>query len=229
MILSFVRERKLAQLKMTTILRERFESTKDNLKQKRKPSGWVLPKQTTTFADPDKWSNIDADVTPLERRTWTSFTVLGFWTSDAMNAQGWEAPSSIIALGLTWREAVYCIILGSLIDTVPLILNGAIGAHLHVPFPVAARSSFGFYFARFAVVVRMITALFWHAIQTWTGSTAMAQCIRAIWPSYLDIPNTIPASVGCTSQELLAHFVFWTVQFPVLLVSISMLCDCRPC
>ncbi|KAK4541783.1 hypothetical protein LTR36_007315 [Oleoguttula mirabilis] len=202
---------------MTTVLRQRVESTKANLKKKTKPSGWVIPKQSATFADPDKWSNIDADVTPIERRTWTSLTVLGFWVSDAMNAQGWEAPSSIISVGLTWRESVYCIILGSLIDTIPLMLNGAVGAHLHVPFPVAVRSSFGFYFARFAVIVRMVTALFWHAIQTYTGSTAMTQCIRAIWPSYLDIPNTIPASVGITTQEMVSHFIFWSIQFPILL------------
>ncbi|KAF2772237.1 hypothetical protein EJ03DRAFT_372382 [Teratosphaeria nubilosa] len=202
---------------MSDTLNQRFKSAKDEIKKRSRPSEWVLPKQTTTFADPDKWSNIDADVTPIERRTWTSWTVLGFWISDAMNAQGWEAPSSIIAVGLTWREAVYCIILGSLIDTIPLILNGAIGADLHVPFPVAARSSFGFYLARFAVVVRLITALFWHAIQTYTGSTAITQCIRAIWPSYLDIPNHIPASVGITSQEMVSHFIFWSIQFPILL------------
>lgn len=112
---------------------------------------------------------------------------------------------------------MYCIILGSIIDTIPLVLNGAIGANLHVPFPVAARSSFGFYFARFAVVVRMITALFWHAIQTYTGSTAITQCIRAIWPSYLDIPNRLPLSAGITSQQLVSHFLFWSVQFPILL------------
>ena len=201
---------------MTTVLRQRFETSKAELKKKSRPSGWVIPKQSTTFADPDKWSNIDADVTPIARRTWTSWTILGFWISDAMNAQGWQAPSSIIAVGLTWREAVYCIILGSTIDTIPLMLNGAIGAHLHVPFPVAARSSFGFYFARFAVVVRMITALFWHAIQTWTGSTAMTQCIRAIWPSYLDMPNHIPEAVGLTTQQMVSHFIFWSIQFPIL-------------
>lgn len=128
------------------------------------------------------------------------------------------APSAIIAVGLTWREAVLCIILGSSMDAVPLVLNGAIGAHLHVPFPVALRSSFGFYFARFGVVVRMITALFWHAIQTYTGSTAITQCIRAIWPSYLDIPNHLPASAGITSQQLLSHFLFWSIQFPILLI-----------
>jgi hypothetical protein len=42
------------------------------------------------------------DVTPQERRIWGSWTMLGFWFSDALNAQGWEAPAAIIAVGLTW-------------------------------------------------------------------------------------------------------------------------------
>lgn len=42
------------------------------------------------------------DVTPEDRRIWTPITMLGFWISDAMNAQAWEAPSSILAVGLTW-------------------------------------------------------------------------------------------------------------------------------
>ncbi|EOO03177.1 putative ncs1 allantoate transporter protein [Phaeoacremonium minimum UCRPA7] len=40
------------------------------------------------------------------------------------------APASILALGLTWREAVIAIIFGSLVCTVPLVLNGMIGARL---------------------------------------------------------------------------------------------------
>lgn len=104
-----------------------------------------------------------------------------------------------------------------MVDTIPLCLNGAMGADLHVPFSTAIRSSFGFYFSKFAVVTRMITALFWHAIQTWTGSTAMFQIIRAIWPSFLDIPNHLPESAGITTQEMIAHFVFWSVQFPIML------------
>ncbi|KXT02191.1 hypothetical protein AC578_5958 [Pseudocercospora eumusae] len=199
-------------------IRERVGAVKANLKAKRRLSGWVLPKEETSFADKDSYSNIDSDVTPLERRTWTTWTVFGFWVSDAMNAQGWMAPASIIAVGLTYREAIYSLILGLGIVSIPLVLNGAIGAHLHVPFPVAARSSFGFLFARFAVVTRMVTALFWHAIQTYTGSTALTQMLRAIWPSYLDIPNHLPASAGITSQQLLSHFLFWSIQFPILLI-----------
>ena len=28
--------------------------------------------------------------------------MFGFWFSDAMNAQSWEAPATILAAGLTW-------------------------------------------------------------------------------------------------------------------------------
>jgi NCS1 family nucleobase:cation symporter-1 len=108
-------------------------------------------------------------------------------------------------------------ITGGLVDAVPLMLNGAIGAHYHIPYPIVARASFGYYLARFAVVTRMATALFWHAIQSWTGSTATFQMIRAIWPGFLDIPNRLPASAGITSNELIAHFVFFCIQFPILL------------
>jgi nucleobase:cation symporter-1, NCS1 family len=143
-------------------LRHRTQRVTENVKSKRSKEGWVLPKTAVTFADENTWSNIDSDVTPLERRTWTSWTILGFWLSDALSAQSWAGASAVIAVGLTWREAVYCLVLGTFTVTIPLVLNGAAGAELHVPFPVVARSSFGFYFSRFAVIIRMVTALFWH-------------------------------------------------------------------
>ncbi|TVY82355.1 putative permease [Lachnellula suecica] len=202
---------------MGNAFRQRLTSIKEGAKEKTKPAGWIMPRQKSSFGDEDSWTNIDCDVTPIERRTWTGWTMGGYWFSDALNAQSWEAPASIIAVGLTWRESVYCIIFGSLVCTVPLVLNGSIGAKLHVPFPVALRSSFGWYFSRFAIVVRMVTALFWHAIQTYTGSTAMTQMIRAIWPSFLDIPNHIPEVVGITTQQMVSHFIFFSVQFPILL------------
>jgi len=155
---------------------------------------------------------IDMDVTPYERRTWTALTMAGFWFSDALNAQSWEAPATILAVGLTYREAIVCIIFGSLACTVPLVLNGILGARLHVPFPVAMRSSFGWYFARFAIVVRMTTALFWHAIQTYTGSTAMTQMIRAIWPSFL---TSLTISLNRLYHDSAdgQPLIFWSIQF----------------
>ena len=84
------------------LLRERTARAKRNVTSKRHKDGWVLEKQAMTFADENTWSNRDQDVTPLERRTWTSWTILGFWFSDALSAQSWSGASAIIAVGLTW-------------------------------------------------------------------------------------------------------------------------------
>lgn len=101
---------------------------------------------------------------------------------------------------------------------VPMSLNGYAGAKTHAPFPILARSSFGYHLAKFPVVVRLITALFWHSITNFLGIGAMTQVIRAIWPSFRNIPNSIPESSGITSQQLIAYFVLWTIQFPILLI-----------
>ena len=57
-----------------------------------------------------------------------------------------------------------------------------------------------------------------HAIQTYTGSLALTVMLSAIWPSYLNMKNHLPASAGITSQGLLSHFLFWCIQLPFLLI-----------
>lgn len=201
----------------------------------------VLPKQETSFAPEGTWTNIDLDVTPPERRTWTPMSVLGYWLSDIvspsfisyfstaidhyartdrpqLSAQSWQIGAAILVIGLTWREAVYCVLIGSLTMSLAIAFNGAPGAYLGIPFAVWIRSSFGYHGAKFPVMVRMITALFWHAIQTYTGSIALKVMLTAIWPSYSNMPNHLPASAGITSQGLLSHFLFWTTQLPFLLI-----------
>lgn len=97
-------------------------------------------------------------------------------------------------------------------------LNGHTGAITHAPFPVIARSSFGFYLSYFPIVVRLITCLFWAAITNFYGISAVTQVIRAIWPSFMDMPNHIPESVGITSRDMVAYFVFWAIETPLLLI-----------
>jgi NCS1 family nucleobase:cation symporter-1 len=42
-------------------------------------------------------------------------------------------------------------VVGTSCVAIPMVLNGAIGAKLHIPFSVAIRASFGYYFAYFAI------------------------------------------------------------------------------
>jgi NCS1 family nucleobase:cation symporter-1 len=72
---------------MASFLRNRATKIREGAKAKTKPSGWVLEKQAGSFADEGVWyllspstlgftnrvrTNIDLDVVPLERRTWSA-------------------------------------------------------------------------------------------------------------------------------------------------------------
>ena len=56
--------------------------TREAIQDKSHISGWVLPKQQTSYAPDGTWTNIDLDVTPTERRIWTKLSMLGYWVSD---------------------------------------------------------------------------------------------------------------------------------------------------
>ncbi|EPE03016.1 allantoin permease [Ophiostoma piceae UAMH 11346] len=178
---------------MATFLRSKAAAAKEQLRSKSSMSGWVLPKQESSWAPAGTWTNADLDIVPPSLRTWTSITILGYWMSDVVSVQSWTTGSSILAVGLTWSPH-------------------------HASFPVLARSSFGYYFSRFPILVRLVTCLFWAAITNYYGIFAMMQVIRSIWPQCLDMPNQIPESIGITSQEMVAYFVFWAIETPLLLI-----------
>lgn len=86
-----------------------------------------------------------------------------------------------------------------------MVLNGAIGADLHIPFSIAVRSSFGYYFGYFCVISRCILAMFWLGSVTNNGSAALTVMIRAIWPSYKNIPNHIANNMGVTTSGMIRY------------------------
>jgi cytosine/uracil/thiamine/allantoin permease len=61
-----------------------------------------------------------------------------------------------------------------------MVLNGTIGARLHIPFPVLNRSSFGFWLSYFSVISRVVLAMFWFGVQTTVGGECAYQ-VRSIW------------------------------------------------
>lgn len=78
---------------------------KEEVRRKRTVEGWILPKQESSWAPIGTWSNLDMDITPPERRTWTSWTMFGYWFSDIISIQSWQTGSTILPLGLTWHDS----------------------------------------------------------------------------------------------------------------------------
>ncbi|KIY74149.1 NCS1 nucleoside transporter family [Cylindrobasidium torrendii FP15055 ss-10] len=183
------------------------------------PKSWALEPSPSTFAPTSKWSNKDMDPVAPEDRTWSTRNYVAYWISDATNTAVWELASSMLAIGLSWRQALPDIAVGHVVIAVVMVLNGTAGARMHVAFPVMNRSSFGFWFSYFSVISRVILAMFWFGIQTYTGSECVYQMLKAIWPSTANIPNHIDPSSGITSSGLMCYFLYWLIQLPFMLVS----------
>ncbi|KAI0843756.1 uracil permease [Hypoxylon sp. FL0890] len=179
---------------------------------------WKLPKQSSSIAPPYVWTNADQDPVPEDKRTWSSWAFIGYWYSDLVTVSTWTAASAIMTTGLTATDAVLIVLVAAICNAIPTVLNGAIGADLHIPFPIACRASYGYWLSYFCVVTRAILALFWFGVQSANGGTCVTAILTAIWPSYSRLPNTLPASAGTTSQGLLSYFIYWCIQFPLLLI-----------
>ncbi|KAJ2903963.1 ncs1 allantoate transporter [Zalerion maritima] len=179
---------------------------------------WELPKVTGAIAPDYVWTNHDMDPVPLHDQTWSVWTILAYWASDLMNLSTWETAGSVLAVGLSWREAIPIMFVGTSCIAIPMILNGAIGSRLHVPFSVIVTSSFGSYLRYFAIVSRCILAMFWLGIQCANGAICITIMLTAWAPSYADIPNHLPDSAGITTQGMCSFFLFWLFQLPLLLI-----------
>ncbi|KAF9043599.1 cytosine-purine permease [Hymenopellis radicata] len=175
-------------------------------------SSWALSENTT-------WSNSDMEPVPPEKRTWSTRNYIAYWVTASTNIAVWQFGSSMLAIGLSWRQAFPAIVLGHSLIGIIVVLNGAVGARLRIPFPVLIRSSFGFWFSYFSVITRAIVAMFWFGIFTYTGSKCVYQMLKAIWPSTASIPNRLPTDAGITTSGMMTYAVYWVIQLPFMLVS----------
>lgn len=58
------------------------------------------------------------DPVPLEKRTWNTFNYITYWVSDALSPASWQLASSMLAVGLSWGQALTAIAVGHLIIAV---------------------------------------------------------------------------------------------------------------
>lgn len=181
-------------------------------------SAWELEKHESTLAPPDVWTNKDMDPVPSKYQTWNIWTWIAYWASDCINVGTWETAASVISVGLTWREVIPIMFVSCVCTAVPLLGNGALGAKFHIPFAVAVRSGYGFNLAYFAILSRAVMGTFWLGVQSVNGSYSLTVMLCAIWPSYKDLPNHLPASAGITTQGMCSYVLFWCLQLPFLLI-----------
>ncbi|CAE6409820.1 unnamed protein product [Rhizoctonia solani] len=95
------------------------------------------------------------DPVPIHQRSWTMWDYTSYWLSDGFNVATWNMASSMLAVGLSWKQALPAIAIGHFLIALAVTANGTIGARLHIPFPVLNRSSFGYWLSYFSVEGRL--------------------------------------------------------------------------
>ncbi|OJD11230.1 hypothetical protein AJ78_07957 [Emergomyces pasteurianus Ep9510] len=182
----------------------------------RLPSLYVDQSKSAFSEGNPRWTNRDLDPIPCHLRKWGVTSLITYWISDSINVASWQLASSIIAVGLSWRESLGIVALAFFIISWVIAFNGATGVIYHAPFPVLARASWGFWGSYVAIISRVILAVFWFAIQNVNGGNAVRVMIGAIWPSFLRLPNHIPADQGISTNGMVGYFIFFVIQFPFL-------------
>ncbi|KAJ7584870.1 cytosine-purine permease [Mycena floridula] len=183
-----------------------------SVRQVFRPTYWTLESESA-----GRWSNEDMDPVPPHARTWGKWDYISYWVSAATNVASFEVASSMLATGLSWQAALPAMAIGYTLLAAIMVLNGSIGSHLRLPFPVIARSSFGFWFSYVVVITRIAVAMTWFGMLSYTGGESVYQMLKAVWPSTANIPNRLNGHI--TTIGLMTYFLFWIIQFPFMLVS----------
>ncbi|KAE8149174.1 permease for cytosine/purines, uracil, thiamine, allantoin-domain-containing protein [Aspergillus avenaceus] len=184
---------------------------KDILKHLQIPHNGDLP--------PNQWVNNDIKPVESSRRTWTFWTYHNFSVLLGLNISNYMTGSSLIAMGLTWRQALAAIITGNVISVAVLLANSLPGAFYHIGFPLANRYVWGLYGSLFVLWNRILLSIVWYSFQAWIGGECVYVCLQAIWPSIeTRIPNNMPPSTGMSTAQFVSYIIFMFISLPVIYI-----------
>ncbi|KAJ5387737.1 hypothetical protein N7509_010278 [Penicillium cosmopolitanum] len=177
---------------------------------------------------------VNDDLKPVdpERRQWRWLNFVAFWIADSLNVNTWMISSSMIVDGLSWWQSWLCVWIGYSIAGLFVCLLGRIGSIYRIPFAVANRSSFGIWGSFWPILNRASMAVIWYGVQTYLGgmffdwsrlvihgsratlvvdsSECVTLMIRAIWPSYNNLP------IRYLQVQFVSFFLFWLGSLPAL-------------
>jgi cytosine/uracil/thiamine/allantoin permease len=153
--------------------------------------------------------NKDLKPTSFQERTWSKWHIASLWVGMSVCIPTYMLASSMITGGLSWKEAMMMILLGNLIVSVPMVLNGHAGTRYGIPFPVLGRAAFGVFGVHVPSIFRALVACGWFGIQTWLGGLAIAAIFGAIsGDSTLAESSTI---------QFVGFGLFWAIQMVFVL------------
>ena len=165
--------------------------------------------------------NEDLAPVPIARRTWTTYNYAALWISMAHCIPTYMLASGLMNSGMSWKQALFTILLGNTIVLAPILLNSHPGTKYGIPFPVFARAAYGTAGSNLPALMRALVACGWFGIQAWIGGEALHTFFAAVLPGW---PTLLGAGFsGHTTTEWLSFLMFWGLNIFVIFRGMDLL------
>ena len=161
-------------------------------------------------ADPALY-NEDLAPVPMERRTWTGYSIFAMWMSDVHSVGGYTFAASLFLLGLTGWQVLLAMTLGILVVYFLMNLIGRPSLREGIPFPVMARVSMGVMGANLAALIRGVVGVVWYGVQTYFASKAVATIILLFIPSAAALGQGT-GFMGLNTLGWISFLIMWVGQ-----------------
>ncbi|KAJ9131029.1 NCS1 nucleoside transporter family protein [Pleurostoma richardsiae] len=180
-------------------------------------AAWAKRLQVPQTTELNQWINYDIRPIEATRRTWGFLSFHNYWLLINTNISTYLTGSALIPLGLTWWQALICIIVGNLLAAVFVILNSLPGAYYNVGFPIVNRMVWGMWGSQFVIWNRIFLSLVWYGFTAWIGGECIYVILQSWDPKLEDhIPNHMAADTGMTTAQFVSYIVFSVISLPVI-------------
>lgn len=166
--------------------------------------------------------NKDLAPTLLKQRTWNTYNFAALWIGMAHCIPTYMLAGGLIALGMSWKEALFTITLGNLIVLVPMLLNAHPGTKYGIPFPILARASFGVFGANIPALLRAGVACGWFGINTFVGGAAFNLLFSALIPGWKSMGGSFTI-MGLSLPMAISFMIFWLIQIYIIFKGMDLI------
>ena len=164
--------------------------------------------------------NHDLAPVPTVRRTWSTYNFAALWISMAHCIPTYMLASGLMAQGMSWKQALFTILLGNTIVLIPILLNSHPGTKYGIPFPVFARAAYGVRGSNLPALMRALVACGWFGINAWIGGEAVHTLMLSLWSGWHDALGRFG---GHATTEWISFLAFWGLNIAVVYRGMELL------
>lgn len=147
------------------------------------------------------------DTKPVDshKRDWSGWNLGSIWVSILFSIPGYMLVSGFIASGMSWKQALFIVMLGHGLVIGITVMLGHFGTKYGLSYTLVSKMTFGPKGNVLPTMIRASLGSLWFALQCWIGGTALSCLIGGILPAW----NNIQA------RYIICFFIFLIINIAI--------------